>query len=111
MRSNSRQNKRWTPDELATMEELILEGATAKKVAKVLGRTKASVVSKKWEQGIHEFRFPKPKKRKPRETGIPKSPNSAEGVNTAIRDLGEAIRVFKQRTGLEVNTTFTVKLD
>lgn len=108
MRSNSRQNKRWTPDELATMEELILEGATAKKVAKVLGRTKASVVSKKWEQGIHEFRFPKPKRRKPRENRVP---TSSIGVDTAIRDLGEAIRVFKERTGLEVNTTFTVKLD
>ena len=42
-RKPSQHFKRWTPDELATLERLISEGTPTRLIAKELGRTQAAV--------------------------------------------------------------------
>lgn len=104
----SNQNRRWTEEDLETLEEMLESGATVKKTAKALGRTAASVTWKKWE--IHGGMGTNFRKSKRKRKDTP-SLEPGTSIEASIRELMEAVDRFHTRTGLKVNTTFSVDLN
>lgn len=108
-----RNNRRWTEEEISLLEEMLEKGATVKKTAKVLERTPAAVVWKKWEmKGGSGQKFAQPKRKRKGTPSLERSTSvHAESIELAIRDLMKAVQSFTKTTGLIVNTSFSVDLN